>query len=124
MPEELKPPQTISEIGIHLVYMSKAIISVQQTLHEMQSDSVGRIDFDEHVVWGKDIVKEHDIRITKLEEIHKLENSSTMHRVLKGLDAKIVGLIITLMFGSFLYGTYMMVRYTYLKNLPVELVNK
>jgi len=125
MPEDIKPPKTIEEVGIHLVYMAVAqnatnasLRELKQTLKDMQQTQVPQVDFDEHVIWGKAVILDHDTRITKLERASELENSSTMHKVLKVLDAKIVSLIVLIMFGTFLYGTYIMVKYNYYKSLP------
>lgn len=125
MPEEIKPPKTIEEVGIHLVYMAVAqnatnasLKELKQTLKDMQNTQVTQTDFDEHVIWGKAVVLDHDTRLRNLEKVNELESQSTMHKVLKGLDAKIVSLIVLIMFGTFLYGTYIMVKYNYYKSLP------
>ena len=68
MPEEIQPPQTIPEIGIHLVYMSKSINEVQATLKEMKEGSITRKEFDERVVHCDERYDDHENRIVTIEK--------------------------------------------------------
>lgn len=131
MPEGTKPPKTIQEVGIHLFYMAesqkdtnRSMEEIKQTLKDMQNTAVSRIDFDEHVIWGQNEVKDVKKRLLDLEEAKIAEDASVMRRVLKGLDAKIVAAIVLVMCGAFFYGTYMMIRYNALKGLTVTEVSK
>ena len=88
MPEGIKPPKTIPEMGIHLVYMSRAINAMQKTLEEMRDGSVTRADFEEHVTWGEAQIKllatrinGIDTRVNTIEVDRKIDNSSVFKRI-------------------------------------------
>lgn len=127
MPDDIKPPKTIAEMGIHFVYMrkaqndtSEAIKEVAKTLKEIQTDSVGRVEFNDHVIWGENVVKDHESRISALED----DNKGTMHQVAKALDKKIVVIIVTLLLGTVGWTAYMTTHYrTVINSLP-EVVTK
>jgi hypothetical protein len=127
MPDDIKPPKTIAEMGIHFVYMrkaqndtSEAIKEVAKTLKEIQTDSVGRVEFNDHVIWGENVVKDHESRISALED----DNKGTMHQVAKALDKKIVVIIVTLLLGAVGWTAYMTTHYrTVINSLP-EVVTK
>lgn len=83
MPDGMKPPKTIEEVGIHLVYMFKAqndtnesLKKVETTLDSMQSTAVQRVEFDEHVLWGQTNLKELDARVKVLENDKAIDDSS------------------------------------------------
>ena len=129
MPEELPPPKTIEEMGIHFVYLRKAqndtsnaIKEVNATLKEMRDGSITRKEFDEQVIHCDGVLNDHERRLKKIET----ENQSTMHKVLRQMDSKIVVIIVTVLLGSFLYSAYIMLRYNnIIQQLPgVEITNK
>ena len=107
MPEDIQPPKTIEEVGIHLVYMAKAqndtnasLREVKQTLKDMQSNAVSRADFDEHVIWGKDIAESHDRRIKLLEDKKTLEDASVWTSLRKRtLDVAVNAIAVAIIFG-------------------------
>lgn len=114
MPEDMKPPKTIAEMGIHFVYMRKAqndtsdaIKEVAKTLKEIQTDSVGRVEFDEHVILGQNSIKNHEDRIAALEN----ENKGVMHQVAKSLDKRVVAIIVTIILAGMGWSIYMTIRY-------------
>lgn len=103
MPEDIKPPKTIAEMGVHIVYMSKSINTMQKTLEKMVDGSVTKVDFDDHVVWGEGVAKDHEKRIKTLEDISLVERHSFAHRFYKKLDDRAMTIIITIIIAGFLY---------------------
>ena len=95
-------PKTNEAMGVHIIYISKAITEIKSTLKEIQSDSVGRVEFDEHVIWGKDIVKDHEQRITALEDDKLLDDNSMSAKIKKALTDKAVSIIVVLIVVIFL----------------------
>jgi len=129
MPEELPPPKTIEEMGIHFVYLRKAqndtanaLKEVNETLKDMRDGSITRKEFDDRVAHSDGILNDHERRLKRIET----ENQSTMHKVIRQIDSKIVVLIVTVLLGSFLYSAYVMLKYnSIIQQLPdVEVVNK
>ena len=126
MPEEIKPPKTIPEIGIHLTYLAKAqnktteaLERLQATVESMRDGFVTKTEFDDHIIWGEAAVKDADYRLKKLEKIINDENLSLMHRIGTALDKKIVGIIVALIISSIGWSIYMTFRYqAMLNNLP------
>lgn len=106
MPEDIKPPKTIAEMGIHMVYMSKAITAMQKTLEDMRDGSISRAEFDDHVVWGETIAKDHEKRISVLERSKLVEDNSLRHKVFKMLDDKLALVITILVIAMFIYMAY------------------
>lgn len=103
MPEEIQPPKTVAEIGIHLVYMAKAqnatnqaLSEVKQTLKEMQDTSVSRTEFDKHVEDAHLTLKDHESRLQRLEEGQTIENHSLWSQLRKAIAARIVTIIVAL----------------------------
>ncbi len=41
-----EPPKTNEAMGVHIVYISKAISEIKSTLKEIQVDAVGRVEYD------------------------------------------------------------------------------
>lgn len=127
MKEDLDPPKTIEAIGVHISYMraaqkdtNEALKSLKKTIEDMRDKTVGRIEFDEHVLWGQNSVKNHEDRIIALEN----ENKGVMHQVARTLDKKIVAIIVTLIIGTIGWSVYMTIQYQIaLKKMPEVVVN-
>lgn len=115
MPEEIKTPKTIEEQGVYIAWIFSDLREIKDTL----KNSVGRVEFDDHVIWGQAAAKNADERLKKLEKIINNESLSLMHRIGTALDKKIVGVIVTLIIGTVGWSIYMSLRYqNALNNLP------
>lgn len=101
-----KPPETTEALGVHIVYISKAISEIKTTLKEIQTDAVGRVEFDEHVIWGKDIVKDHASRISVLENCKMIDDSSIGAKIKKAVTEKAVTIIVILIVVIFLMALF------------------
>lgn len=108
MPDEAKPPKTTAEQGVYIAWIFSDMKEIKDTLKSMQETSVGRLEFDEHVIWGKGIVKEHDERISAVEKVIRDDSSSVSHKVLKYLDKRLIVILATIVLGSFGYYAYIM----------------
>jgi hypothetical protein len=91
-----EPPKTNEAMGVHIVYISKAISEIKSTLKEIQVDAVGRVEYDEHVLWGKDAVKDLDKRVSTLEDDRMLDDNSLGAKIKKALTDKAVTIIVIL----------------------------
>lgn len=100
--ENEQPPKTSEAMGVHIVYISKAISEIKSTLKEIQLDAVGRVEFNEHVIWGQGVVKDHETRIQKLEDDQLLCDNSFSSKVKKALTDKAVTIIVILIIVIFL----------------------
>ena len=94
-----EPPKTSEAMGVHIVYISKAISEIKSTLKEIQLDAVGRLEFDEHVIWGKDTIKDHETRITNLEDCKLVDDNSMFEKIKKSVADKAVAIIVILIFA-------------------------
>jgi hypothetical protein len=61
---ELQPPQTVKEVGIHLVYISREIHELKKTIANMPN---GFATKDDHIKLER--------RVVKLEEMKNLKNT-------------------------------------------------
>lgn len=126
MPDEIKPPKTIPEIGIHLTYLAKAqnktteaVERLQATVESMRDGFVTKAEFDDHLLWGQAAVKDTDDRLKVLEKKVNDGDLSLMHRIGVALDNKIVAVIVVLIISSIGWSVYMTFRYqAMLNNLP------
>lgn len=97
-----KPPETTEALGVHIVYISKAISEIKTTLKEIQTDAVGRVEFDEHVLWGQEVVKDHENRIVSLEECKMINDHSIWSKIKNAITEKAVSIIVLLIFIIFI----------------------
>lgn len=97
-----KPPETTEALGVHIVYISKAISEIKTTLKEIQTDAVGRVEFDEHVLWGQGVVKNHESRIKCLEDSKMLDDNGMWSKIKKAITDKAVTIIVILIVVIFL----------------------
>lgn len=130
MPEGIQPPKTIEEVGIHLVYMSKSqddtntsLKELKQTLKEIQTGVVPRLEFDEHVIWGQNAIKDHELRIVALENRDRIADASVWHRIGHSLEGNFIkfvagGLLIFLLATAYITIKY----YLQSQNIPIDQV--
>lgn len=112
MPEDIKPPKTIEEVGVHLTYMAKAqnttiasLCDLNNTLRKIQLDTVSRSYLDKHVVRLEDRIGGVEKRLGVLEDVKAIEDAS----VLTSLKKKTINTIISAFSIAIVAGLFLMI---------------